>query len=256
VSRLDGRRVAVTGAASGIGQAGVLRLLAEGASVWGVDVAEAGLKETVAQAGANSERLHTTALDVSDEAAVAQGVEAALARLGGLDGLVNAAGILRSGHTHDFPLETWNRILAVNLTGTFLMTRAVLPALLESRGAIVNFSSTSANHGHPYMAAYSASKGGIEAFTHSLAVEYGKQGLRVTALQPGSIDSGITRATGGELPADVDWSLFGRLQPLLPQSDGTMVGPDAVASVIAMLVSDDGRFISGTEIRIDGGTHA
>jgi NAD(P)-dependent dehydrogenase (short-subunit alcohol dehydrogenase family) len=106
------------------------------------------------------------------------------------------------------------------------------------------------------MAAYSASKGGIEAFTHSLAVEYGKQGLRVTALQPGSIDSGITRATGGELPADVDWSLFGRLQPLLPQSDGAMVGPDAVASVVAMLVSDDGRFISGTEIRIDGGTHA
>jgi NAD(P)-dependent dehydrogenase (short-subunit alcohol dehydrogenase family) len=247
VNRLEGRRVAVTGAASGIGRATVLRLLDEGATVWGVDVEEAGLKEL------GHDRLTTTPLDVSDEAAVSAAFDAALAELGGLDGLVNAAGILRAGHTHEFPLDVWQQVLAVNLTGTFLTTRAALPALLASRGVIVNFSSTSANFGHPYMAAYSASKGGIEAFTHALAVEYGKQGLRVVAVQPGSIESGITRTTGRYLPSDLDVDLFTRLLPLGGRG---FAEADAVAGVIAMLLSDDGKFITGTEIRIDGGTHA
>ena len=247
MTRLDGRRVAVTGAASGIGRATVLRLLDEGATVWGVDVDETGLKEL------GHDRLTTTTLDVSDEAAVSAAFDAALTALGGLDGLVNAAGILRAGHTHEFPLDVWQQVIAVNLTGTFLTTRAALPALLASRGAIVNFSSTSANFGHPYMAAYSASKGGIEAMTHALAVEYGKRGLRVVAVQPGSIESGITRTTGRYLPRDLDVDLFARLMPLAGRG---FADPGTVASVIAMLLSDDGRFITGTEIRIDGGTHA
>ncbi|MCO1655516.1 SDR family NAD(P)-dependent oxidoreductase [Pseudonocardia humida] len=253
--RLDGRRVLVTGAASGIGRACVLRLLDEGATVCGADVAEAGLKETaeLAAAAGAGDRLSTEQLDVSDEAAVAATTAAVLTRSGGLDALVNAAGILRTGHTHEFGLDSWERIIAVNLTGTFLTTRAALPALLDARGVVVNFSSTSAAFGHPYMAAYAASKGGIDAFTHALAVEYAKQGLRAVALQPGSIDSGITRATAGDLPADVDWALFGRLMPLLGRG---MADPGVVASVVAMLVSDDGRFITGTGIRIDGGTHA
>lgn len=246
-ARLEGRRVAVTGAASGIGRATVLRLLDEGATVWGVDVEETGLKEL------SHDRLTTTALDVSDEAAVNEGFAAALDRLGGLDGLVNAAGILRGGHTHEFPLDTWQKIISINLTGTFLTTRAALPALLAAKGVIVNFSSTSANFGHPYMAAYSASKGGIEAFTHALAVEYGKQGLRVVAVQPGSIESGITRTTGSYMPKDLDVDLFMRLLPLGGRG---FAEPGAVAGVIAMLLSDDGKFITGTEIRIDGGTHA
>jgi NAD(P)-dependent dehydrogenase (short-subunit alcohol dehydrogenase family) len=252
---LDGRRALVTGAASGIGRACVLRLLDEGAAVVGVDVAEAGLKETaeLAAAAGTGGRLSTDPLDVSDEAAVTTATAAALDRLGGLDALVNAAGILRTGHTHEFALDAWEEIIAVNLTGTFLMTRAALPALLDARGVVVNFSSTSADFGHPYMAAYAASKGGIDAFTHTLAVEYAKRGLRAVALQPGSIDSGITRATAGDLPADVDWTLFGRLMPLLGQG---MADPGVVAAVVAMLVSDDGRFITGTGIRIDGGTHA
>jgi NAD(P)-dependent dehydrogenase (short-subunit alcohol dehydrogenase family) len=161
--------------------------------------------------------------------------------------------VLRSGHTHEFALDTWQRIIAVNLTGTFLTTRAALPALLAARGVVVNFSSTAARFGHPYLAAYSASKGGIDAFTHTLAVEYGKQGLRAVALQPGSIDSGITRATADDLPRDADWALFGRLMPLLGKG---MADPEVVAAVVAMLVGEDGRFISGTEIRIDGATHA
>ncbi|MEK6310716.1 MAG: SDR family oxidoreductase, partial [Curtobacterium sp.] len=132
--------------------------------------------------------------------------------------------------------------------------------LLEADGAaVVNFSSTSAGFAHPYMAAYAASKGGIQSMTHALAAEYSKQGVRFTAVQPGSISSGMTDGSGASrqsvgpgLPEDADYSLMVKLQPGLGQG---FAGPETVAGVVAMLASDDGRFITGTEVRIDGGTH-
>jgi len=251
MERLRDRRVLVTGAGSGIGRATTLRLLEEGARVVATDVK--GLDDLPVP-----EKL---TMDVADEAAVADGVASAIETLGGLDVLVNAAGILLASHTHETSLELWNRVLAVNLTGTFLVTRAALPALLASeKGVVVNFSSTSASFAHPYMAAYCASKGGIQAFTHALALEYGKQGLRAVSVAPGSVKSGITDSAASWLPQDVDFTLFGRLLPLLPTGLTTEVGnavarPEAVAGVVAMLASDDGEFITGTEIRVDGGTH-
>ncbi len=263
MERLEGKRILVTGAASGIGQATALRLLDEGATVVASDVAVGGLDATRAHAdeAGTAGRLTTMAMDVGNEAAVIDGVRLATETLGGLDSLVNAAGILRAAHTHQTSLELWNQIVGVNLTGTFLVVREALPTLLaNSRSAIVNFSSTSASFAHPYMAAYAASKGGIQAFTHSLALEYARDGLRAVCVAPGSIKSGITDATGGYIPKDADWALFSRLMPILPttvESSGTgMADPSAVAGVIAMLVSEDGAFITGTEIRIDGGTHA
>lgn len=263
MKRLEGKRVLVTGAASGIGQATALRLLDEGATVVASDVAEEGLGATTARAdeGGTAGRLTTTPMDVGNEDSVIDGVRLAVEKLGGLDALVNAAGILRAAHTHQTTLDLWNQIVGVNLTGTFLVVREALPALLgNSRSSIVNFSSTSASFAHPYMAAYAASKGGIQAFTHSLALEYARDGLRAVCVAPGSIKSGITDATGGYIPKDADWALFSRLMPILPttvESSGTgMADPSVVAGVIAMLVSDDGAFITGTEIRIDGGTHA
>ncbi|OBH10178.1 SDR family NAD(P)-dependent oxidoreductase [Mycobacterium sp. E3247] len=263
MKRLEGKRILVTGAASGIGQATALRLLDEGATVVASDVAEGGLGATRARAdeAETAGRLTTMLMDVGNEDSVVDGVCRAVETLGGLDSLVNAAGILRAAHTHQTSLELWNQIVGVNLTGTFLVVREALPALLaNSRSAIVNFSSTSASFAHPYMAAYAASKGGIQAFTHSLALEYARDGLRAVCVAPGSIKSGITDATGGYIPKDADWALFSRLMPILPttvESSGTgMADPSVVAGVIAMLVSEDGAFITGTEIRIDGGTHA
>ncbi|MGW5317638.1 SDR family NAD(P)-dependent oxidoreductase [Nocardia thailandica] len=263
MNRLDGHRTLVTGAASGIGQATALRLLEEGAVVVGADVSADGLAATAAEAERRgvADRLTTATLDIGDEASVAAGVADAVATLGGLDSVVNAAGILRASHTEQTSLELWDLILRVNLTGTFLVVREALPALLANpRSTVVNFSSTSAAFAHPYMAAYAASKGGIQSFTHALALEFGGKGLRAVSVAPGSIKSGITDATPGYVPADADWALFAKLSPVLPtdlESGGAGMGdPTAVAGVIAMLVSEDGAFITGTEIRIDGGTHA
>ncbi|AUG80954.1 short-chain dehydrogenase [Kitasatospora sp. MMS16-BH015] len=268
MNRFEGRRVLITGAGSGIGQATVRRILAEGGRVVGVDVAEAGLTATakLAAEDGTAERLTTAVLDIAEEAAVVAGVAEAVRVLGGLDAVVNAAGILRSAHTERTTLEFWNRVLTVNLTGTFLVTREALPALLASgRGVVVNFSSTSATFAHPYMAAYAASKGGIQSFTHAIALEYAAQGLRAVSVAPGSISSGMTDASGASgqnrgpgIPEDADMSLFAKLSPALKPADSAygFAGPEAVAGVVAMLASEDGAFVTGTEIRIDGGTHA
>jgi NAD(P)-dependent dehydrogenase (short-subunit alcohol dehydrogenase family) len=129
--------------------------------------------------------------------------------------------------------------------------------------AVVNFSSTSAAFAHPYMSAYAASKGGIQAITHALALEFAKERIRFNSVQPGSISSGMTdgtgesrRSVGPGLPADADYSLFGKVTPVLPLDSGAMFAkPDAVAAVVAMLGSSDAYFVTGTEVRIDGGTH-
>lgn len=263
MNRLDGSRLLVTGAGSGLGQATALRLLDEGGSVVAADISVEGLEKTraLAQDSGSDKRLTILEMNIGDEQSVVDGVRSAIDTLGGLDALVNAAGILRSSHTHQTSVELWNQIIGINLTGTFLVVREALPALLTNpRSAIVNFSSTSAAFAVPFMAAYSASKGGIQSFTHSLALEYGRSGLRAVCVAPGGIKSGITDATPGYVPADADWTLFAKLSPVLPtmlDSGETGMGdPSAVAGVIAMLVSEDGAFITGTEIRIDGGAHA
>lgn len=175
--RYEGRRVLVTGGGSGIGQETVLRILAEGGgSVVAADVSEAGLRDTLSKAHDAEHRLSTTVVDVGDEDSVRGGTAEAVRHLGGLDTLVNAAGVLRSAHFEETTLAAFEHVLRVNLVGTFLVTRESIPALRAGASpAVVNFSSTSAMFAHPYMSAYAASKGGIQAMTHSLAMEFSKQ---------------------------------------------------------------------------------
>ncbi|GAA1051025.1 MAG: SDR family oxidoreductase [Renibacterium salmoninarum] len=260
MNRYERRRVLITGAGSGIGQATALRLLAEGGNVAAADISENGLESTREAAGRSADRLTVLTMDIANEESVKAGVTRTIEALGGLDALVNAAGILRSSHTENTSLDLFEQIIRVNLLGTFLVIREALPHLRAGNApAVVNFSSTSAAFAHPYMAAYAASKGGVQSMTHALAAEYSQDGIRFNSVQPGSISSGMTDGSGESrenqgpaLPEDANMELFGKLAPALGPG---FAEPDAVAGVVAMLASADGKFITGTEIRIDGGTH-
>ena len=187
--------------------------------------------------------------DVSDEDDVARNISACVAEFGRLDALCNIAGILLLDHFQNITVEQFRRVLEVNLVGTFILTQKALPHLIESKGAIINTSSTSALAGMPYGAAYGTSKGGVSAFTRTIAVEYGKLGVRCNAINPGSI---LTAMAGpGVVPEGADMKLIMRAQPLDKPR-----GPEVVAAVVAMLASDDGAHINGEEIRVDGGTLA
>lgn len=252
LERFSGRVAIVTGAASGIGRATVTRLVSEGASVFAIDVTGDALDDAIEianQGGAANGCAVAHVADVGDETAARASVHAAVERFGQLDVLANIAGILRTAHSHECSLDLWEQVLRVNLTGTFLMCREAIPHLLPTRGSIVNTASTSSHFGHPWMAAYAASKGGVAALTQTLAVEYAKHGLRVNAVAPGSVTSGITKSIA--FPDDIDGGLIRRI--MSPTGPGE---PESVASVVAMLASDDGAHMTGSIVRIDGGTHA
>ena len=248
MDRYEGRVALVTGAGSGIGRATVHRLVDEGATVLGVDLSAEGLEVTRTEAS-DPERVATLAGDVGDPATAPVAVAAARDLAGKLDLLVNGAGILRFEHSHETTLEGWEQILRVNLTGTFLFCQAAIPALLETRGAIVNIASTSSQFGHPWAAAYASSKGGVLALTKTLAVEYAKQGLRVNSVSPGSIETPITGMFN--LPEGADGRLLHRIM-----SPIGMARPDVIGAAIAYLGSSDAYHVNGSDLRVDGATHS
>jgi NAD(P)-dependent dehydrogenase (short-subunit alcohol dehydrogenase family) len=249
VQRFADKVVLITGAASGIGRATAERLASEGASLALSDVNADGLAETAAtctDAGAN---VYSAVSNVADEDSVAELVAAAVASHGRLDSVVNVAGILHFEDLRKTELSDWNRVITVNLTGTFLVCRAAMDHLLETGGNIVNTSSTSAIAGHPWTVSYSASKGGVYALTQCLAVEFGKQGVRCNSVAPGSILTPIQNEF--RLPEGANVKLIDRITALDKHR-----GPETVASTIAFLASDDAAHVNGTCIKVDGGTLA
>jgi NAD(P)-dependent dehydrogenase (short-subunit alcohol dehydrogenase family) len=247
--RYEGLAAVVTGAGSGIGRATARRLAAEGAAVACLDVVDDAIvavadeinREAV-EAGGRAVALRC---DVTDEDAVAHAVAEAGAQLGPITNLCNIAGIGGFSHTVEQSLGGWDKILAVNLTGTFLMCRAVLPQMLEHGGAIVNTVSTAGVIGQPYSAAYCASKGGVKLLTKALAVEYMGRGVRVNGVAPGGVDTPIIHNFGP--PADADMKLIERLM--------TPIGfayPHEIAGAFAYLGSHEADYVSGAILSIDG----
>ena len=245
LARFEDKVVLVTGAASGIGAATVQRLADEGATLACADVQAEAVAETAKRAQESGAQAEALVCDVSDPAAVDATVRATLDRFGRIDVLCNIAGILRFANTHEMPLADWSRILEVNLTGTFLMCQAALPHLVETRGNIVNTSSTSALKGLPYGAAYGASKAGVLALTAAIATEYGRKGVRANAVCPGSITTPMTKEPA--FPEDANMRLVMRHSPL-----DDFRGPETVASLIAFLASEDAAHVNGEHVRVDG----
>jgi NAD(P)-dependent dehydrogenase (short-subunit alcohol dehydrogenase family) len=244
--RFAGKVLVVTGASSGIGRATALRLGAEGGAVACLDVNAPAAEKTAAEIAEAGGRALAVACDVSDQPSVAAAMARVVAELGPPDVVCNIAGIGKFAHSHEVTLAEWDRIIAVNLTGTFLVSQAALPHLLERGGAIVNTASTAGLMGQPYSAAYCASKGGVALLTRAMAYEYVDRGVRVNAVAPGGIETPIIDDFG--FPEGANRRLFGKI--MSPMGFGQ---PEEVAGLFAWLASDEARFVTGAIYTIDGG---
>ncbi|MEZ5239884.1 MAG: SDR family NAD(P)-dependent oxidoreductase [Microthrixaceae bacterium] len=231
----------VTGAASGIGEATALSSPPRGCLL--SDVNEEGLGSTTRIRLCGAE-VTSAVVNVADESAVEAMVAGAVEDHGRLDVVVNVAGILQFGHTHETSSPDFERIIAVNLTGTFLVCREAIPHLLRTGGNIVNTASTAALAGHPWTISYSASKGGVAALTQTIAVEYGKQGLRSNAVAPGSILTPIQHQF--QLPEGADAKLVHRIMALDEQRARELSHPRR------LLGSEDAAHVNGTVLKVDG----
>lgn len=245
--RFEGRAMIVTGAASGIGKATAERLGSEGARVACADVNAEGAEATaegIRQAGGEA---YSVRCDISDGAQVEALVSGAVARFGKLDALANVAGVGNFRRTTETTMDEWNRVLGINLTGTFMMCKAAIPHILATKGSIVNVASVAGIKSHPYSAAYCASKGGIVMMTRALAAEYGRKDVRINCLAPGGIETPIIDSFR-QLPAGVNPQVLMRIAPL-----GRMGKPHEIAGTIAFLFSDDATYVNGATIVVDGG---
>jgi len=247
MKRFSDKVVLVTGAGSGIGKASAIRIASEGGSVFCVDLNTEALQSTVEEIQADGGTAAAYRCDISNEEAVNSCLAACVEQLGSLYALVNMAGILRFDDTELINLADWQKVIDINLTGTLLLCRAALPHLLKTRGSIVNAASTAALAGVPCGVAYSASKGGVLAMTRSIAVEYAKRGVRANCVCPGDTKTNMTN--GIAFPETMDFDLLPRIMSLTGAK-----GPEKIASVIALLASEDGAHITGEDIRVDGGT--
>lgn len=245
MGKLDGKVALVTGGASGIGRAIAALYAREGAKVGIVDLDAEGARAVAGEIGGDGRAAAATA-DVGDEAAVTAAIAAIVDALGDIDILVNNAGIDTTRELDGMPTEMWDKMIAVHLRGTFLCTRAVLPAMRRKRwGRIINLSSQLAHKGAATMVHYCAAKAGIMGMTRALAHEVARDGITVNCLNPGPINTPLLHA----IPAD--W--LERKKSELPI--GRFGEVDEVAPAALLLASDEGSYFVGASLNMNGGDY-
>lgn len=246
--RLDGKVILITGAAAGIGRATALRLSGEGARLIVADRNAEGVEALAASIRSSGADAAALTFDAADFAAARAMVSRAVEVHGSLDCLINNAGIYRRGHFLDTDPAEWSQVFAVNLESLFHVIQQALPALIASRGNVVNTASTAGVEGIAYAAAYAAAKAGVIALTKSLAAEYAPKGVRFNAVAPGRVRTDLSM--GVPQVENTDPAVLVRPPKL---SGRTIAGePEDVAAAFAYLASDDAAYVSGSVLVVDG----
>ncbi len=248
VRRFEGMVVAITGAASGIGEATARRCAAEGAILALCDLSEDALAQMVTRTGIAESARTLRAVDVSDIDAISSFIDDAAQSLGRLDVLVNNAGIGCFGHVDEITAEQWRRTMAVDLDAVFFGSRAALPYLRTAGGCIVNTASISGLFADPGLAAYNVAKAGVVNLTRNMAVDHAGEGIRVNCICPGGVGTAMLKSHLRDAAIMEDYE---RLVPM-----GRVGTADEMAAGIAFLASSDASYITGTTLTIDGGVTA
>ncbi|MEB4616417.1 glucose 1-dehydrogenase [Leucobacter sp. M11] len=241
--RLDGKVALITGGSMGMGAAHVRGLVAEGARVMIADIAEARGRDLAASLGDSAAFV---SLDVTDAEQWRAAVEATVSRFGGLNVLLNNAGIFHAGSIAETTREQWDRTLAINLTAAFLGLQAALPALQRGTpSSVINVSSTAGIESYGGQAAYSASKWGLRGLTRSAALDLAEDGIRVNSIHPGGVATPLIEAFRTLSEEDTVGSTLSRF-----------ARPEEITGLVVYLASDEASFVTGAEIVIDGGITA
>ena len=231
----------------GQSQADARQLASEGAPVACFDIAIDGAEKTAAEIGEQGGTARAYRVDVSDPDSVKEAMAGAAKDLGRPRVVVNSAGIGKFSHTHEVPFEDWQRIIGVNLTGTFLVCQAALPHLMDGGGCIVNIASNAGIKSQPFSAAYCSSKAGVVHLTRVIADEYLRKGVRANCVAPGGMETPLQEAFM-QFPEGVDWKVMRKVISPLGNSQ-----PEEIANVVAFIASDECRYMTGSIVSIDGG---